>query len=60
MTWKSICVALALASLSIQQSPKDPLKDFCRRWGHQTAVVDNKLLIDGYAIQIEEKILIDL
>ena len=25
----------------------DPLKDFCRRWGHQTAIVDRKLYIDG-------------
>ncbi|RDW91632.1 hypothetical protein BP5796_02797 [Coleophoma crateriformis] len=26
---------------------KDPLNDFCRRFGHQTAVVDRKLFIDG-------------
>lgn len=25
----------------------DPLRDFCRRWGHQTAVVDDRLYIDG-------------
>ncbi|KAK3374540.1 hypothetical protein B0H63DRAFT_548764 [Podospora didyma] len=25
----------------------DPLKDFCRRFGHQSAVVDNRLYIDG-------------
>ena len=25
----------------------DPLNDFCRRWGHQSAVVDRKLYIDG-------------
>ncbi|KAK3313668.1 hypothetical protein B0H66DRAFT_357773 [Apodospora peruviana] len=25
----------------------DPLKDFCRRFSHQTAVVDDKLYIDG-------------
>jgi len=25
----------------------DPLKDFCRRWGHQSAIVDRKLYIDG-------------
>ncbi|KAK5655803.1 hypothetical protein OQA88_5341 [Cercophora sp. LCS_1] len=25
----------------------DPLRDFCRRWGHQTAVVDNRLYVDG-------------
>ncbi|CAG7565299.1 unnamed protein product [Fusarium equiseti] len=25
----------------------DPIEDFCRRFGHQTAVVDRKLYIDG-------------
>ncbi|KAI5455986.1 hypothetical protein BGZ63DRAFT_367933 [Mariannaea sp. PMI_226] len=25
----------------------NPLTDFCRRWGHQSAVVDRKLYIDG-------------
>ncbi|KAF2673245.1 hypothetical protein BT63DRAFT_151080 [Microthyrium microscopicum] len=34
-----------LVQPSIQQ--KDPLKDFCRRFGHQTALIDNKLFIDG-------------
>ena len=38
------------------QPPADPLKDFCRRYGHQTAVIDRKLYIDGgwlYANPIE-------
>ncbi|KAG7118051.1 Kelch repeat-containing protein like [Verticillium longisporum] len=26
---------------------RDPVSDFCRRFGHQTAVVDDKLFIDG-------------
>ncbi|KAF1991092.1 hypothetical protein K402DRAFT_323651, partial [Aulographum hederae CBS 113979] len=39
-------LALSLISLSSQQT-KDPLNDFCRRFGHQTAVVDRKLYIDG-------------
>ncbi|KAL1869078.1 hypothetical protein VTK73DRAFT_3386 [Phialemonium thermophilum] len=26
---------------------RDPIKDFCRRFGHQTAVIDRKLYIDG-------------
>ena len=26
---------------------KDPLNDFCRRFGHQAAVVDRKLYVDG-------------
>ncbi|KAF2117870.1 hypothetical protein BDV96DRAFT_405557 [Lophiotrema nucula] len=37
---------LSLATRSLQQS-KNPLNDFCRRWGHQTAQVDGKLYIDG-------------
>ncbi|KAF2004831.1 hypothetical protein P154DRAFT_20057 [Amniculicola lignicola CBS 123094] len=37
---------VSLAALSLQAS-KDPLNDFCRRWGHQTAQIDGKLYIDG-------------
>lgn len=37
----------SLISLSIQQEQHDPLKDFCRLFGHQTAVVDRNLFIDG-------------
>ncbi|KAF5566697.1 hypothetical protein FPHYL_3638 [Fusarium phyllophilum] len=40
----SIAVVVASLHLSIQH---DPIKDFCRRFGHQTAVVDRKLYIDG-------------
>ncbi|KAF2398260.1 hypothetical protein EJ06DRAFT_558116 [Trichodelitschia bisporula] len=40
-----LSVVAALVGLSVQQ--KDPLKDFCRRFGHQTALVDHKLYIDG-------------
>lgn len=39
------------------QAPQDPLKNFCRRYGHQTAVIDRKLYIDGgwvYANPIEQ------
>jgi hypothetical protein len=36
---------LSLVQLSWQQ--KDPLNDFCRRFGHQTTVIDRKLYIDG-------------
>jgi hypothetical protein len=32
---------------ALAQPPADPLKDFCRRYGHQTAVIDEKLYIDG-------------
>jgi hypothetical protein len=36
---------LAFVSLSLQA--KDQLKDFCRRWGHATAIVDRRMYIDG-------------
>lgn len=32
-------------TVAVQQ--RDPINNFCRRWGHQTAVVDDKLYIDG-------------
>ncbi|KAK1586062.1 cell wall anchored protein [Colletotrichum navitas] len=42
---------VALLGLSLLSVPtaaqQDPVSDFCRRFGHQTAVVDNKLFIDG-------------
>jgi hypothetical protein len=41
------CLFLLLTGLSWQ---KDPLNDFCRRFGHQTTVVDSKLYIDGGAV----------
>ncbi|SPJ70371.1 uncharacterized protein FTOL_00099 [Fusarium torulosum] len=41
----SIAVLVTRIHLSIQQH--DPVKDFCRRFGHQTAVIDRKLYIDG-------------
>ncbi|KAF2732456.1 hypothetical protein EJ04DRAFT_513917 [Polyplosphaeria fusca] len=50
MAFISLCVLVALsffAMQSLQQGTKDPLNDFCRRWGHQTAQVDGKLYIDG-------------
>ncbi|CZT12447.1 uncharacterized protein RAG0_16264 [Rhynchosporium agropyri] len=40
-----IGLLLLFVSLSLQQ--KDPSKDFCRRFGHQTAVIDRRLYIDG-------------
>ncbi|KAK4445497.1 kelch domain-protein 3 [Podospora aff. communis PSN243] len=41
----ALIIAACLVPLSFAHY--DPLRDFCRRWGHQTAVVDNKLYIDG-------------
>ncbi|KAF4313035.1 Galactose oxidase/kelch beta-propeller [Botryosphaeria dothidea] len=40
-------IAAALAALQLAHAAKDPVRDFCRRWGHQTAVVDRRLYIDG-------------
>ena len=42
----SLLLALFMLS-ALAQPPEDPLKDFCRRYGHQTAVIDEKLYIDG-------------
>lgn len=46
----TVVLRLALALLIVAvyaQAPQDPLRDFCRRYGHQTAVIDRKLYIDG-------------
>lgn len=31
----------------LSQAPKDPLRDFCRRFSHQTALINRHLYIDG-------------
>jgi hypothetical protein len=48
MAFLRLCllVALSFAARSLQDA-KNPINDFCRRWGHQTAQIDNKLYIDG-------------
>ncbi|KAH7124849.1 hypothetical protein B0J13DRAFT_646745 [Dactylonectria estremocensis] len=40
-----LLLAWYLVGTSVAQH--DPIKDFCRRWGHQSAVVDRRLYIDG-------------
>jgi hypothetical protein len=40
----STLLLLALVSTITAKNPKD---DFCRRFGHQTTVIDDKLYIDG-------------
>lgn len=35
------------AGLGLAQSIDDPVEKFCRRFGHQTALIDRKLYIDG-------------
>ena len=39
-------VLLSLATQSLAQQD-DPVKGFCRSWGHATARVDSMLYIDG-------------
>ncbi|KIW27898.1 uncharacterized protein PV07_07596 [Cladophialophora immunda] len=44
----SLLLLLALLTAqTVAQAPADPLRNFCRRYGHQTAVIDRKLYIDG-------------
>lgn len=38
---------MLLFFVQISWQQKDPLNDFCRRFGHQSAVIDDKLYIDG-------------
>ncbi|KFA72116.1 hypothetical protein S40288_09700 [Stachybotrys chartarum IBT 40288] len=40
-----LAVCFSFFAATIQQ--RNPIENFCRRWGHQTAVVDDKLYIDG-------------
>jgi hypothetical protein len=42
-----LLISALFALPTLAQAPTDPLKDFCRRYGHQTAVIDRKLYIDG-------------
>ncbi|KAK0703926.1 hypothetical protein B0T26DRAFT_744582 [Lasiosphaeria miniovina] len=41
---------LTLHLLALSAAQYDPVKDFCRRFGHQSAVVDNKLYVDGGSV----------
>lgn len=45
---------LAWLLLGTSFAQNDPVKNFCRRWGHQSAVVDRKLYIDGGLINYED------
>ncbi len=40
-------ILLAFCFVQIALAELDPVKDFCRRFGHQTALIDRKLYIDG-------------
>jgi hypothetical protein len=45
---------LLLVHVSIQQN--DPKANFCRRFGHQSAVIDEKLYIDGGQVNFGDSI----
>ncbi|KAM0342387.1 hypothetical protein ACHAPU_009574 [Fusarium lateritium] len=49
--WPCLFLLWCLAGISDAQN--DPIKNFCRRWGHQSAVVDRKLYIDGGLIDYQ-------
>ena len=40
-------IYLALLPLVVSQAPQDPILDFCRRYGHQTSLINRKIYIDG-------------
>ncbi|PKY06127.1 hypothetical protein P168DRAFT_317623 [Aspergillus campestris IBT 28561] len=47
MRWTRVAAIVPLwIALSVQQ-PRDPLDSFCRIFGHQAAVVDRRLYVDG-------------
>jgi hypothetical protein len=33
--------------VQFSRQQKDPINDFCRRFGHQSTIIDDKLYIDG-------------
>jgi hypothetical protein len=43
----SLTCYVILFNLVLSQAPKDPVRSFCRRFSHQTAVIDRQLYIDG-------------
>ncbi|KAM0436811.1 hypothetical protein ACHAPT_002523 [Fusarium lateritium] len=40
-------LALLAFHVDVAVQQRDPISNFCRRWGHQSAVVDNKLYVAG-------------
>ncbi|PQE07516.1 cell wall anchored protein [Rutstroemia sp. NJR-2017a BBW] len=43
----SMILGLLLCLVQTSSQQKDPLNDFCRRWGHQTTVIDRQMFVDG-------------
>ncbi|KAK2770979.1 cell wall anchored protein [Colletotrichum kahawae] len=44
---RKVPLLLAWCIIGTSVAQNDPVRDFCRRWGHQSAVVDRRLYIDG-------------
>ncbi|KAK4231534.1 autophagy-related protein 3 [Podospora fimiseda] len=42
-----LLLSLALIQVKTASAQLDPVKNFCRRFGHQTAVIDRRLYVDG-------------
>ncbi|KAK0711230.1 hypothetical protein B0H67DRAFT_602045 [Lasiosphaeris hirsuta] len=47
MVWISFGLLPLVLFVDGSAAQLDPIKNFCRRFGHQTAVIDRKLYIDG-------------
>lgn len=46
-SWRLLLVPLFLIIIQVSHAQLDPIRNFCRIFGHQTAVIDNRLYIDG-------------
>ncbi|KAM5351446.1 hypothetical protein ACJ41O_004169 [Fusarium nematophilum] len=42
-----VILALLAFHVNVAVQQRDPISNFCRRWGHQSAVIDDKLYIGG-------------
>ncbi|KAF4467354.1 hypothetical protein FALBO_5772 [Fusarium albosuccineum] len=42
-----VLLVLLISHVNVAFQQRDPVSNFCRRWGHQSAVVDDKLYISG-------------
>jgi hypothetical protein len=43
----ALLLILILGLVGASRAQLDPVRNFCRRFGHQTAVIDRRLYIDG-------------
>ena len=48
-----------IAAAAGQQNIQDPISNFCRRYKHQTCVIDSKLYIDGGLVHYGSSVLPD-